>query len=49
MRVLVYLNGKHPNIKFTMEVENEKKLPFLDVFISSQNGNLETIFYDMFI
>ena len=42
---LVYLNGKHPNIKFTMEVEKDKKLPFLDVLISSNSGNFETSVY----
>ena len=42
---LVYLNAKHPNIKFTMEIEKDKKLPFLDVLISSQHGNLETSVY----
>ena len=42
---LVYLNGKHPNIKFTMETEKEKKLPFLDVLITSNNGNFETSVY----
>ena len=28
---LSYLNSKHPNIKFTIKIENENKLPFLDV------------------
>ena len=42
---LCYLNSKHPNIKFTMEAENEKKLPFLDVLItSSENGFLTSVF-----
>ena len=42
---LVYLNGKHPNIKFTIETEKDKKLPFLDVLITSNNGNFETSVY----
>ena len=42
---LVYLNGKHPNIKFTMEIEEDKKLPFLDVLITSNNGSFETSVY----
>ena len=42
---LVYLNAKHPNIKFTMEVEKDEKLPFLDVLISSKNDNFETSVY----
>ena len=39
---LTYLNSKHPNIKFTIEYERDKKLPFLDILISSKNGSLET-------
>ena len=42
---LVYLNTKHPNIKFTMEVEKDKKLSFLDVLISSEKDNFETSVY----
>ena len=42
---LVYLNAKHPNIKFTMETEQQNELPFLNVLISSNNGNFETSVY----
>ena len=31
-----YLNGKHPNIQFTKEYENEGKLSFLDVNVSKK-------------
>ena len=38
---LQHLNNTHPKIKFTMEVENEGKLPFLDVLVSRKaNGRL---------
>ena len=42
---LQYLNSKHSNIKFTMETEIEKKLPFLDILItSSKNSFLTSVF-----
>ena len=31
-----YLNERHPNIKFTMEIEVEKKLPFLDILLNNE-------------
>ena len=40
---LCYLNSKHPNIKFTMEIEKDKMIPFLDVLItSSEDGRFLT-------
>ena len=42
---LLYLNGKDPNIKFTIEHEKDKKLPFLDILISFKNGRFETSVY----
>ena len=30
---LHYLNNRHPNIKFTMELEENQEIPFLDVLI----------------
>jgi hypothetical protein len=43
---LDYLNSKHPNIKFTFEIENDDKtLPFLDISIKRVNGNFETFVY----
>ena len=44
-KFLVYLNTKHPSIKFTMELEVNKIIPFLDVLISSQDGSLRTSVY----
>ena len=32
-----YINGKHPNIRFTMEMEVNHKLPFLDVLFDNSN------------
>ncbi|XP_025997501.2 uncharacterized protein LOC113005826 [Solenopsis invicta] len=30
---LAFLNAQHPNIKFTIEVEQENQIPFLDVLV----------------
>ena len=42
---LEYLNKKHPNIKFTIEIESNKTLPFLDTSISWVNNNLTSKTY----
>ena len=39
---LNYLNNKHPNIKFTKEIENNGYLPFLDINIKKENNSLST-------
>ena len=45
-KFLGYLNEKHPNIKFTMETEVNKSIPFLDVLItSSTDGTFQTSVY----
>ena len=35
----------HPNLKFTLEVEAEGKLPFLDLCINHVNDKLSSIWY----
>ena len=41
-----YINDRHPNIRFTMEKEVDKKIPFLDVLIdNSQPQSLITRVY----
>ena len=42
---LNYLNNKHPNIKFTKEIENNGYLPFLDINIKKENNSLSTSVY----
>ena len=42
---LNYLNNKHPNIKFTKEIENNGHLPFLDINIKKENNSLSTSVY----
>ena len=39
---LDYLNSKHPNIKFTSEVEIDNKISFLDILIERENGFFST-------
>ena len=40
-----YLNFKHPNIKFTMEKENNKFLPFLAVLVKNEGRTFTTSVY----
>ncbi|XP_037774311.1 uncharacterized protein LOC119570765, partial [Penaeus monodon] len=44
-RFVSYLNTKHPNLKFTYEIEQNSKLPFLDILITKENGRLTTSVY----
>lgn len=38
---LNFLNNRHPNIRFTMEIKNDRCLPFLDVLvIRNEDGSL---------
>ena len=38
-------NSIHPNLKFTKEEENERKLPFLDVLITKTSNGIKTTVY----
>ena len=42
---LDYLNAKHKNIKFTSEIENNNKLPFLDVNVTKTSNEFITSVY----
>ena len=44
-RFFSYLNSRQPNIKFTMETEVNKVIPFLDVLIDNRNNILNTTTY----
>ena len=37
-----YINTRHPNIKFTIETEVNKNIPFLDVLIDNSQNILKT-------
>ena len=38
-KFLYFLNTRYKNIKFTIEKEQDQKLPFLDVLITKTNNN----------
>ena len=42
---LKHLNEQHPSIRFTMELEKDKKLPFLDVTVHRTGETLTTTVY----
>ena len=42
---LEYINGFQPNTNFTVEVENDSTLPFLDVSIFKSNNDFSTSLY----
>ena len=39
------MNSKHKNIKFTCEIEKNKKLAFLDVLVNRKKGGFITTMY----
>ena len=43
--VLSKLNGYHDNIEFTYEIENDDKLPFLDVLVIRKDCEVEATVY----
>ena len=44
-KFLNFLNGQHPKMKFTKEVESDGTLPFLDVKVTRSGTSLETSVY----
>ena len=49
---LIFLNNRHPNIKFTTEKKINHSIDFLDVFISginNQNLTLQTVLHHFHI
>ena len=44
-KFLRYLNSRHDNMNFTFECETDDKLPFLDVLVSREAGQLVTSLY----
>ncbi|XP_046548528.1 uncharacterized protein LOC124258500 [Haliotis rubra] len=44
-QLLQHLNNQHPRIKFTMETEQNRQLPFLDVALQSTDKGLVTSVY----
>ena len=40
-----YLSSKHPNINFSLEKENDGRLPFLDINIFREKGRFVTNVY----
>ena len=43
--VILYLSSKHPNIKFSLEKEEDGRLPFLDINIFCENDKFATNVY----
>ena len=43
---LHYLNNRHPNIKFTIELEENQEIPFLDVLIKRHQSAFMSPFPD---
>ena len=42
---LNYLNSKYINLRFTKEIEQKNKLPFLDLLIIKENNKFQTTIY----
>ena len=46
LRFLPYLNGRHNNIKFTIEFEQNDEIPFLDILIKrNRDSSFSTSIY----
>ena len=44
-KFLQFMNSRHDNIRFTVETEEDNKLPFLDILVSKENGCINTNIY----
>ena len=44
-RVLTHLNSFHKNVRFTYELENQDRLPFVDVLLIQRRTKIETTVY----
>ena len=44
-KILEYMNSLHPNLKFTVEYENNNKIPFLDTCINRKETGFKTNIY----
>ena len=44
-KFLEHINNFHPNIKFTVEVEEDNNLPFLDVLVTHEQTGFSTSLY----
>ena len=42
---LMVINELHPSLKFTMERENDGEIPFLDMKVKNEKGNLSSTWY----
>ena len=44
-KFLDFINSQHPNIKFTVEFENDNSIPFLDVLVTRDDTGFSTSLY----
>ena len=44
-RFVNYLNGKHPNMQFTLEKEDQNRISFLDILVTKSEGSFQTTVY----
>ena len=40
-----YINSRHPNMKFTKELEENRKIPFLDILLEHDDNRITTTVY----
>jgi hypothetical protein len=44
-KILTYINQQHPNIRFTIEMEKNKRIPFLDTVVTRTQQGYRTSLY----